>query len=477
MDGHALNLSLESKKTLFRAYDVRGIFGSELNPEMLYKIGLSVCSIIKKDFSRKIKVFVGYDIRQSSQVLAYAFLSGAIATGAEVVFSDSPKPFGVIMYSGLQEKADFTAFITASHLPPEWNGIKFYYGDGVGFSEEKLIEVRDHFVVNYSRSDPLFAKWNELTFLHAKIHFDQYILFMKKNFSLSSPLPVIIDCGNGSASLTAPEVFKQCGYDTILQWTDVDPAFPNRSSEPNEESLKVLSQQVVSKKVRFGVGFDGDGDRAVIVDDLGRVIPADEIAIILAKYLNFKFQSSIKNPLLLANIECSSAFETNLSKNFEIKRIKVGHTFLTLDARLNKSRCLLGVESSGHFVFPQYFLFDDAMLLPLLVGKILEQEKKKLSDLLSSIPKMYAVRKTFKCSDETKFSVIADIVKNFRKDYPQLNDIDGLAITVPEGYVLIRASNTGPKIRLFAESVEKGSVDFLDKKFSEILELAIKNKH
>ena len=148
-----------------------------------------------------------------------------------------------------------------------------------------------------------------------------------------------------------------------------------------------------------------------------------------------------------------------------------------MDARLNKSRCLLGVESSGHFVFPQYFLFDDAMLLPLLVGKILEQEKKKLSDLLSSIPKMFAVRKTFKCSDETKFSVIDDLVKNFRKDYPQLNDIDGLAITVPEGYVLIRASNTGPKIRLFAESVDKTSVDILDKKFSEILELAIKNKH
>lgn len=464
---------LESKKTLFRAYDIRGIYGSEINPEMLYKIGLSVCSVIGKDFGRKIKVYVGFDIRQTSQVLAYAFVAGTIATGSEVIFSDAPKPFGVIMFSGVQEKADFTAFITASHLPPEWNGIKFYYGDGVGFSEEKLIEVRDHFLTNYSQSESFFASWNEINFLHSKVYFNQYVQFMKENFILNSPLRVIIDCGNGSASLSAPDVFKSCGYETILQWTDVDPAFPNRSSEPNAESLKVLSHEVVSKKVKFGVGFDGDGDRAVIVDDLGRVIPADEIAIILAKYLNFTFNETIKNPLLLANIECSSAFEKNLSKDFEIKRIKVGHTFLTLESRINKHRCLLGVESSGHFVFPQYFLFDDAMLLPLLIGKILEKEQKPLSELLSGIPMMFAIRKTFKCADDKKFTVIANLVKDLKSTYPKLNEIDGLALSLPEGYVLIRASNTGPKIRLFAESSEKNSVETLDKKFSSILENAI----
>ena len=168
-----MNTSLESKKTLFRAYDIRGIFRTDLTPEMFYKIGLSVCTVIQKDLSRKIKVYTGFDIRQTSQVLAYAFLSGAVATGAEVIFSDSPKPFGVIMFSGLQEKADFTAFITASHLPPEWNGIKFYYCDGVGFSEDKLIEVRDHFLQNYDSSESFFAQRNELKFLYSKIYIDQ----------------------------------------------------------------------------------------------------------------------------------------------------------------------------------------------------------------------------------------------------------------------------------------------------------------
>ena len=386
-------------------------------------------------------------------------------------------PFGAVMYSGLQEKCDFTAFVTASHLPPDWNGIKFYYGDGVGFAEEKIIEIRDHFIANYNQADQHYGAWNSIKPLTKKLHFDNYISFMKENFSLTKPLNVIIDCGNGSASLTAPEVFQACGYNTTLQWTDVDPAFPNRSSEPNVESLKVLSGQVVAKKSLFGVGFDGDGDRAVIVDDLGRVIPADEVAILIAKYLNEVFSKKITNPLLLANIECSSAFEKNLSNNFDIKRIKVGHTFLTLESRINKERCLLGVESSGHFVFPQYFLFDDAMLLPLIVGKILEKEGKSLSSLLSGIPTMFAVRKVFKCSDNTKFIVIKDLIAELKGTYPQLNEIDGLAIGLPEdGYVLIRASNTGPKIRLFAEASTQKRVNEIEQKFSSVLQEAITKK-
>ena len=465
---------LESKKNLFRAYDVRGLFGSEIDPVLLYNIGISVCSVIKKDLNRQPKVFVGFDVRSTSQMLAFAFVSGAVSTGAKIVFSDTPQPFGVVLFSGLAEKADFTAFITASHLPPENNGVKFYYGDGVGFAEKKIIEIRDEYLKIVSSSQKNYVKWNEAVFVQKRVYFDDYVQFMAKNFQLSSPLDVIIDCGNGSASLSAPTVFEKCGYSTTLHWTDVDPTFPNRSPEPNEESLQVLTQLVTSKKAKFGVAFDGDGDRAVIVDDSGRTIPADEIAIIIAQYLQQYFQDKIKDPLLLANIECSSAFESNLKERFTIKRIKVGHTFLTLDARLNQSICLLGVESSGHYVFPQYFLFDDAMLLPLIVGKIIEKEKKPLSELLSIIPKMIAVRKTFKCSDSKKFVVIQKLLTDLRKTYPNINDIDGLAITLDgDGYVLIRASNTEPKIRLFAEASSKDQVTGIVNKFSSILEQAI----
>jgi phosphomannomutase len=466
-----MNNLLDSKKNLFRAYDVRGIFGSEINPEMFFRIGIAVSKVIENDIQRKVKIYVGFDIRQTSQILAYSFITGALSTGAQIIFSDLPKPFGVVMFSGFHEKVDFTAFITASHLPPDWNGIKFYYGDGVGFAEEKIIAIRDYFLENSKNSVIEYVNWKEINLLHVKMHFDKYLNYMKDNFKLTAPLKVIIDCGNGSASLTAPDVFNRCGYNSILHWCTVDSSFPNRSSEPNEESLKVLSQKVVAEQVDFGVGFDGDGDRAVIVDTLGRIIPADEIAILIAKYLKDFFKEQIQSPLLLANIECSSAFETNLSQEFDIKRIKVGHTFLTLEARLNKSSCLLGVESSGHFVFPQYFLFDDAMLLPLIVGKIIEKEKKSLVELLQNLPKMQAVRKTFKSADHIKFIVIEKLTKELKVKYPQLNDIDGLAINFNNnGYVLIRASNTGPKIRLFAEAKTKERVNEIASEFSLILE-------
>ena len=466
--------NIESKKNLFRAYDVRGVFGTEIEPDLLFKIGISVCNVIKKDLKRKIRLFVGFDVRQTSEMLAYSFVSGAISTGAEVIFSDSANPFGVVMFSGLTEKTDFTAFITASHLPPEMNGVKFYYSDGVGFAEEKIIEIREEFAQIYESTNQQFVKWNEMIFLQKRVYLDKYVKFMQERFSLSKPLNVIIDCGNGSASISAPAVFKSCGYNTTLQWTDVDPTFSNRSSEPNEESLGVLKELVRNKKPDFGVAFDGDGDRAVIVDDSGRLIPADEIAIIIAKYLSTLFKDKIKDPLLLANIECSSAFEKNLSNQFNIKRIKVGHTFLTLDARLNRDKCLLGVESSGHYVFPQYFLFDDAMLLPLIVGKILEQEQKSLSELLSNIPKMISFRRAFKCPDNKKFTVIQKLVEELKKSYSKINTIDGLAVTLdPGGYVLIRASNTEGKIRLFAEASNQKRVDEITGNFIPILENAI----
>ncbi len=473
-----MNPVSESKKYLFRAYDVRGVFGTEIDPELLFNIGISVCNVVRKDLNRQPKLFVGFDVRQTSQMLTFAFISGAISTGAQVIFSENPYPFGVVLFSGLHEKADFTAFITASHLPPENNGVKFYYGDGVGFAEEKIAEIRDEYVRIVSSSPKQYVKWNEAVFVQKQVYFDEYVQFMENNFSLESSLEVIIDCGNGSASLSAPAVFEKCGYKTTLQWCDVDPTFPNRSPEPNEESLQMLSELVVSNKAKMGIAFDGDGDRAVIVDDVGRVIPADEIAIIIAQYLRDHFSATISDPLLLANISCSSAFEANLQDSFTIKRIKVGHTFLTLESRVNRSRTLLGVESSGHYVFPQYFLFDDAMLLPLIVGKIIEKENKPLSELLSNIHKMIAIRKTFNCPDATKFKVIENIIVDLKQKYSNINDIDGLAITLEgDGYVLIRGSNTEPKIRLFAEASTKERVEEIAGQFSTILEQAIKKEN
>lgn len=468
------NSKLENLNHLFRAYDIRGIYGIELDSLMMFNIGISVGLKFQKNNTKESRAYVGYDIRKTSQLLAYAFVAGLTSTGTSVTFSNKPFPFGVVMYSGLQSEVKFTAYITASHLPANWNGIKFYFGDGVGVPESTIMDIRDIYNSQISDSIGVDVDWKKIQPITEKDYFKHYASFLKKNFSLDNPMKVIIDCGNGSSCLSAPEIFKTCNYEVIEQWCNVDPTFPNRPSEPNEETLKTLSKNIISKKdVKFGVGFDGDGDRAVIVDEKGNVISADIIAILLAKFLT-PIKISSEKPIVLANIECSSAMEKSLHGTHIIKRIKVGHTFLTLEARNNREICVLGVESSGHFVFPQYFLFDDAILLPLLIGLLLQKEVKKLSELVSEIPKMFSKRKTYKCSDVTKFNVINELANDLDKEFSNINRIDGLAIQLDKkGYILIRASNTGPKIRIFIESDSESNVSELYEKFSPLIDQKI----
>ena len=212
----------------------------------------------------------------------------------------------------------------------------------------------------------------------------------------------------GVARLIAPTIFEKCNYEVKQLWCDVDPLFPNRSSEPTPTSLKELSRLVIKNNANFGVGFDGDGDRAVIVDDTGNILSAEEIGIIVARFLIQ--QSNFENPLVLANIACSSLIEESIADLCQINRIKVGHTYLTLEAKKHKNRCLIGIESSGHFVFHEHFFFDDAMLLPLIVGQIISQGEK-LSKSVQSLPKVYTKQLVVNIRDEIKFNLIQDLIK------------------------------------------------------------------
>ena len=458
-----------NKNQLFRAYDIRGIYGEEVNPNFMFKLGFAVAKVGMKEFGESVHIYVGYDIRKTSQLLAFSYVSGLLSKGARVTFSGHPYPFGVVLYSGLQSQANFTSFITASHLPPDWNGIKFYYSDGVGFSESKILEIRDTY--NKIDSDQQIS-WKMIQQVIFKDYLLEYKSFFEKNFRLKKQLNIILDCGNGSASITAPEILQSCNFNVTELWCQVDPLFPNRPSEPNETSLVELKKQIqLTHQFDFGVAFDGDGDRAVILDNKGNIVPADVIAILLAKNLKTKFGTD--RPLVIANIECSSAIEKTLGDNFDIKRIAVGHTFLTLEAKTNQKNCVLGVESSGHFVFPQYFLFDDAMLVPLLLGQLLEQENEKLDQLIKQVPQLDTVRETFTCDDEIKFQVISELEKYFKDKFRNINTIDGVAVHFDNGYVLVRASNTSPKIRLYVESEDKTFLTKLRDEFSSLIQSKI----
>ncbi|MFX0149913.1 MAG: hypothetical protein ACFFAJ_03970 [Candidatus Hodarchaeota archaeon] len=452
-------------KHIFRAYDIRGIFNKEITPHNHFRIGLAFGSFLQIEKAMDIEngyIFIAYDIRQTSSLLAQAFAAGVMTTGINVEFSGEPLQFGACLFSAWQGGAFATAFITASHLPPEWNGIKFYYGTGVGFSEEDNMRIRDIFL------DEAFirAKWNKVGQMTVKNLNEEYVEFLTNKFKISRMLKVVVDCGNGASCLSAPAVLRAVGLEVVTLFCTVDPSFPNRSSEPNEKSLRFLSEKVIKENADFGIGFDGDGDRCVVVDDKGRVLIADITGLILAKFL-LKGEESPKRVII--NVECSLALEKVLSPFATVERIKVGHTFLTAEAQ-KKADTIIGIESSGHMVFPKIFLFDDAMLIPLKLAEVLSRQKAPLSKLVNELPRLYKRKIAIDAPDDVKFVVIAQLLENIRNSYDNVTSIDGIGIPFgTESWVLIRASNTGPKIRIIVEAESEVQANGLLTKFQQQL--------
>ncbi|MBS3778360.1 MAG: hypothetical protein KGY50_03595, partial [Candidatus Thermoplasmatota archaeon] len=344
-----------------------------------------------------------------------------------------------------------------SHLPPEWNGIKFYYGDGVGLPEDELNKIRDNTLEgNWDKAD--FSTVGKTMVTDAKA---KYETFFNESFEFFKKIKVAVDCGGASMTLSAPSIFKSLGLQLVPVYCDPDPLFSQRPSDPKPENLETLKKKVTQENCDFGVAFDGDGDRSVIVDNKGNLLSADETGIIIGKYgLNNK------KGTIIANVECSKTVSEQLSPlGFTIKKIQVGHTFLTLHAK--KENALLGIESSGHLILPEYFLFDDALVVPLKIAEILQDKDKSLADLRDEIPSYPTKKVEIPCEDNIKFTVMKQLKKSYEETYENTNTLDGIRIDFPEGWVLIRASNTSPLIRLTTEAKSQKLVDDFVKTFTE----------
>ncbi|MCK4714501.1 MAG: hypothetical protein KAT35_02925, partial [Candidatus Aenigmarchaeota archaeon] len=333
--------------------------------------------------------------------------------------------------------------------------MKFYTGEGVGFPEEANKRIGEL----VAGDDLKPAGQGNIKCINLMV---DYLNFMKKNFRIGEGQKaprVVLDCGNASACLSVPRPFKELGIETVELFCRPDPEFPNRDMDPQPENLTELCKKVVEEKADFGVAFDGDGDRAVIVDERGRVLTPDQTGIILGKGILAE-----KGPgTILANLECSMAFESILTPlGAKISRIPVGHTFLTLEAK--NQNVLVGVESSGHVVIPEYYFFDDAIFIPLKIAEILSKSGKVLSELADEVPIYPKKRINFDCPDQKKFQVIKSLQKRLPGEYQDVNTLDGVRVQLDNGWVLIRASNTSPLIRITGEaSTENDLKELLDK--------------
>ncbi|MBU3957948.1 MAG: hypothetical protein KKB25_02650, partial [Nanoarchaeota archaeon] len=371
--------------------------------------------------------------------------------------------FGQTLFAGWHLNKHASLFVTASHLPPEWNGLKLYYGDGEPFSEERIIKIRDNVAGN---SDKINYKLKN-GFKQVNIN-EEYYRYILERFSgvKNNNLKVVLDCGNGSMCLTAPKIFRDLGFNVVDMYCNVDSNFPNRESELTIRSTEALKKKVAEEKADFGVAFDGDGDRCAIIDDEGRFLNGNEIGIIIGRNIFEKAKNAGRKAVI--TIACSTGVKKELELiGANIIETPVGHTHVISNCK--KHNAIFGMEESGHIVMPEYFWFDDAILIPLKIAEIMQKQNKKLSDIAREIKTYPFDEISFYCDDNLKFDVVKNMKDILAKKYEKVNTIDGIKLDFDDSWVLIRGSNTSPKIRLYIEADDAKRLQELKAEFSGIL--------
>jgi len=422
---------------IFRQYDIRGIVGEELTEEVAYSLGKAFGSFSIRNGEKR--VVVGCDNRLSSPVLKNAVIDGLLSTGCDVIdLGTVVTP--VFYFSRVYYKINPGIMVTASHNPPQFNGFKIAFGHATLYGDDiqyirKLMEEGN------------FEKGNgALSFIDPT---EDYINEITDRIKLSRLLKVAIDCGNGTASFIAEKLFTRLGAQVYPLYCDSNPHFPNHFPDPvKPENMKDLRQLVLKGNLDLGIGFDGDGDRIGVVDDKGQIIWGDMLMILFWREILPKHP----NATAIVEVKCSQALVD------EIKKLggnpifyKTGHSLIK--AKMKEIGAVFTGEMSGHMFFAdEYYGFDDALYAAARLLRILSNTDKKLSELLSDVPKYYSTPEIrVHCSDQEKFNKVEE-VKNYFKEKYEIIDIDGARVIFPDGWGLVRASNTGPEIIVRCES-------------------------
>ena len=421
--------------SIFRAYDVRGVYGKNLNEEVAELIGLAYGTML----GNRGRLVVGRDVRLSGEKLAKAVSSGLTKAGCDVLYVNMVTT-PMLYFSVMHFKADGGVQVTASHNPPEWNGFKLVKPGGATLSAGAGMEELKDIVLNrkYKESDKR-GRTEEADAL------TPYVEFMASKFRLDRKLRIAVDYSNGAAAIPFPKIAEKLGIE-IEAINDVpDGRFPGHLPEPNEETLKDLQRFVVEVGADFGVGFDGDGDRAVFVDEKGRIIPGDITLAIYVKHLD-------KKGKVVFDVSSSDAVrEVVLEKGCEPVEMRVGRAFILNAVR--ELNAVIGGEKSNHFYFPEIWGFDDAIYATLRMAEIVARTGEKFSKLVDEIPKYPAAPiKTFECPDELKAKVVEEIAKVYEQRGLRVSTIDGVKAYFEDGWVLIRPSNTMPQVKMTAEA-------------------------
>ena len=417
--------------SIFRAYDIRGVVATALRPEIVQLIGKALGTL----YPLCRQVVVGRDGRLSSKELSTSLIAGLRATGVDVIdIGEVPTP--VLYYATHALSTGSGVMVTGSHNPPEYNGIKMVmaektlYGDMIQSIYDCIVQ-------------------NEFTNGNGKVEIknllDDYVEYISQEITLKRPLKVAIDCGNGVAGPSASKLFKRLGCQIVELYCDVDGNFPNHHPNPSEpENLEDLINTVVKRNLDLGLAFDGDGDRVGIVDELGRILWADRQMILYAR------------DVLSRNPGAEIIFDVKSSRNLaqaieqaggKATMWKTGHSFIK--NKMKETGAMLAGEMSGHIFFKErWFGFDDGLYAAARMLEILSADARPVSKIFDELPDDVSTPEI--TVHLNKDGAQHEFIKNFiaKAQFPnaQLSTIDGIRADFPDGWGLVRASNTTPSL-------------------------------
>ncbi len=423
---------------LFKAYDIRGTYPDQLNENIVTALGAAIAEYLGEDGS----VVVGRDVRLSGEELRNGLVNGLVRSGCNVTdVGVVSTPMLFFATNHLQKQAGI--MITASHNPPEWNGFKLFNQKACIYGDQ--MDRIKHFAKTVD-----VAKLGEKT-AETVIYngiFQDYTDFVSQKVKLRKKLKVIADTANGVCGLFVPSLFGAQGCDILTLNERPDGHFPAHLPEPKESTLGELKKEVAETNADFGVGYDGDGDRAVFVDDKGRTIPGDLALMILAGDV----LERRKDAKIICELSCSLAVEEYVKGHGGVAITeRVGHSFI-MD-RMVSENAALGGEKSSHFYFSETNGGDDALFASLRMAEILSKRGKALSEIFDSLPQYPSIYgENLPCPDELQSKVIERLKMKFKSEGRTFLGMDGIKLIDKSGWVLIRPSNTEPVIRIIAEA-------------------------
>ena len=432
------------KTTIFREYDIRGLSDIEFDTEFVEDLGKAIGTLLHE--KGETRIAIGRDCRLTSEKYTKALVQGLRTTGAHVILLGiCPTP--LVYFSIFHEEFDNGISVTGSHNPAEYNGFKIslqkksLYGKEIK-SLQKRIEEKKFFVSK---------KEKDISFFNV---IDAYSDYIKENISLSKKLRVVIDAGNGTAGPMAPSIFRNLGCEVKELFCDMDGRFPNHFPDPTvPENLSHLIAATKEFHADVGIAFDGDADRIGVVDRKGSILWGDELMILYAR----EILKSSPGATFIAEVKCSRNLFSDIKKRGGRPIMwKTGHSLIK--AKLLEEKALLAGEMSGHMFFAdRYYGYDDAIYAACRLLEILSKNQQTLDELLVDLPKTYSTPEIrIDCPDEKKFEVVEKMRGHFLPNYDTIT-IDGVRIEFPDGWALVRASNTQPVLvlRFEASSQEK----------------------